>query len=372
VPGQEERRRETEVLGPVNSMTESEAKRKKLEFLSNLTINSSEYRIPSSATFAHALKYYRDVFAPRMLRASTVSIAETRIRTHLEDDWKDVPIEHITIDAVNEWAWKKRQTGLAWVTIKDALRTMQRVLSCFSKDRKPPFSQAGLAIPERDKLAMKINSRKNVSFSWVQALRTAEYLRKMDGLGDARREQYAALILLAAASGLRSSELLGLRVNDFNFKANRIRVDESSDQRNNGVIGPCKNAAAYRTVLLHDSEGKTAMRTIKRFLRGSLPAQLVFRSLAGGPLLETTILSQGLHPALRALGLPQGGLHAFRRGCNRRWELAGINPAVLRQQMGHTSQRMTTLYSGEIPLHLVAEAFSNSKSGRRIDVLENM
>jgi len=28
---------------------------------------------------------------------------------------------------------------------------------------------------------------------------------------------------------------------------------------------------------------------------------------------------------------------AERRGCNRRWELAGINPAVLRQQIGHTS-----------------------------------
>jgi len=28
---------------------------------------------------------------------------------------------------------------------------------------------------------------------------------------------------------------------------------------------------------------------------------------------------------------------AFRRGCNLQWELAGIKPAVIRQQMGHTS-----------------------------------
>jgi len=39
---------------------------------------------------------------------------------------------------------------------------MQRVLSSFSKDKKPPFSQIGLAIPERDKLQMKVNSRKKV------------------------------------------------------------------------------------------------------------------------------------------------------------------------------------------------------------------
>lgn len=98
----------------------------------------------------------------------------------------------------------------------------------------------------------------------------------------------------------------------------------------------------------------------------SLPDELVFRSRSGGPLLETTILNQGLHPALKALGLPKGGLHGFRRGCNRRWELAGINPAVIRQQMGHTSARMTALYSGEIPLDQVRAAFSKqSKTGNQ-------
>jgi integrase len=66
----------------------------------------------------------------------------------------------------------------------------------------------------------------------------------------------------------------------------------------------------------------------------------------------------------KALGLPQGGLHAFRRGCNRRWELAGIKPAVIRQQMGHSSERMTSLCSGEIPLDQVRAAFSGKLLGK--------
>jgi hypothetical protein len=106
--GEEERRRQTQVIGLVKLMTKSEAERKKLMFISNLRLNSNEYRIPSSATCAHALKHYREVFAPRMLRASTISVAEGRIKSHLEADWRDVPIEHISIDPVNEWAWKKR------------------------------------------------------------------------------------------------------------------------------------------------------------------------------------------------------------------------------------------------------------------------
>ena len=343
-----------------------------MEFLLNLGLNSMEYQIPSSLTFANAVSHYRDVFAPRMLRSSTFSTADGHLRTHLEADWNDVPIEHITIDSVKEWIWRKRNERLSWITIKNILRTMQRVLSSFSKDKKPPFSQIGLAIPERDKLQMKVNSRKKVSFSWTQAERIADHVGKMETLGKARRERYSTLFLLAAASGLGSSELLALRANDVDFGAKTVRVEESSDQRGRGEIGPCKNATAYRTVLLCDPEGQKAMRRLARFLGiVSDSRSLIFHSKSGGPLLETNILNQGLYPALEALGLEQAGMHAFRRGCNRRWKLAGVNPAVIRQQMGHASAAMTALYTGEIPLEQIRNEFS-MKFGNKIDVLETM
>ena len=60
---------------------------------------------------------------------------------------------------------------------------------------------------------------------------------------------------------------------------------------------------------------------------------LVFGSQRGGPLLETTILNQRAVSSTQSTGLPHGDLHGFRRGCNRGWELAGINPAVICQQM---------------------------------------
>src|SRR5208283_1331817 len=226
VPGREKRKRETEIIGPVKTMTKSEAERKKLEFILNLKVNSNEYRIPSSLTFAHAVKHYRETFAPRMLRQSTFSVADGHLRVHLEADWNEIPVEHIDIDAVNEWIWKKRQAELSWVTIKNILRTMQRVLSCSSKDKKPPFSQEGLAIPERDKLQMKIESRGAVSFAWAQAKQIAGEVYKLD-VDDVLKERYATLFILAAASGLRCAELFALRINDLDFKAGTIRVDES-------------------------------------------------------------------------------------------------------------------------------------------------
>jgi integrase len=361
VPGEEERKRQTEMVGSVGQMTKSEAERKKLEIISKLNLNSGEYRLPSSKIFADAVAYYRTKYAPSYLRDSTFSVADGRIRNHLEADWNNVPIDLIDIDSVNEWAAKKRKAGLSWTTIKDALRTMQGVLSAFSKEKEPPFSLKALKIPETEKLQMQIDSRDKVSFSWAEAERIAEQVSKIDTLGEARRDQYTTLLLLAAGSGLRSGEILALRVNDLDFGASTIRVDESSDQRNGGKIGPCKNVTAYRTVHLGDAEGMKAMARLKRFLElcpAPGPDALVFRSKRGKPLLETTVLNQGLYLALESLQLPKAGLHAFRRGCNRRWELAGVVPAIIRQQMGHASAAMTRLYSGMIPMEQVQAAFS--------------
>jgi integrase len=159
-------------------------------------------------------------------------------------------------------------------------------------------------------------------------------VQKLDNLRAARKEQYSTLLLMASASGLRCSELLALRVNDIDFDASSIRVDESSDQRTAGKIGPRKNATAYRTVLLHDSEGQKALTELRRFIKpDATPDRLFFRSKKNGPLRETTILNQCLHPALDALRFELAGLHAFRVGCNRRWELVGLAPAVIGQQM---------------------------------------
>ncbi len=106
------------------------------------------------------------------------------------------------------------------------------------------------------------------------------------------------------------------------------------------LVGPVLIAFSLGPTGPH--EGKKSMRRLRHLLMSSPNAEaLIFRSRRGGSILETTIPNQGLYPALKAPGLPQGGLHGFRRGCNRRSEFAGINPAVIRQQTGHSSHRMT-------------------------------
>jgi integrase len=360
VAGEDARKRRREIVGPVKAksggLTKTEAEARKMKFLAEL--NNRFVALPTSKTFSDAVKHYREVFAPRMLRDSTFSTADGHLKNHLEPDWKDVPIDSISIETVNDWAWKKKRESLSWVTIKNVLRTMQRVLSASSKSRRVPFSQDGLAIPERDKLQMKINSRKHVSYSWEQTLRIEDQVQKLETVGQARKDMYSTMFIVAAASGLRIGELLALCSDDIDFDGSTIRVDESVDRL--GQIGPCKNVAAYRTVVMADTEGQYAMQKLKQFIKQD---GLVFRSKRGGPLVENTILVQGLHPAIKKLGFSKAGMHAFRRGCNRRWELSRVSPAVIRQQMGHASASMTAHYTGEIPVEVVKNFLQLDSNG---------
>jgi integrase len=144
---------------------------------------------------------------------------------------------------------------------------------------------------------MKIESRRALSFSWSQAKQIAGEVYKLD-VDDALKERYATLFILASASGLRCAELFALRINDLDFKAGTIRVDESADQRTY-IIGPCKNVAAYRTVLLADTEGREALLMLKRFLKGpQTQTSFVFRSKRGTALRETSVLHTFLHPCI--------------------------------------------------------------------------
>jgi integrase len=147
--------------------------------------------------------------------------------------------------------------------------------------------------------------------------------------------------------------------------------DEAFDGRTY-KIGECKNSKAYRKVYLGDREGREALRVLKAFVgrRSQNPSEFLFHSKRGSPMRETKVLHEALHPALKAVGLPKAGMHAFRRGCNLRWELAGVNPAVHRQMMGHSSAAMTALYSKRISIEQIKADFSR-RNGPRIVVLEN-
>ena len=93
----------------------------------------------------------------------------------------------------------------------------------------------------------------------------------------------------------------------------------------------------------------------------------MFCSKRGGPLVENTILIQGLHPALKKLGLSKSGSTRFVEAVIVVGSyIARVSSAVIRQQMGHSSASMTAPYPGEIPVEQVAKQFQLEPNGAAV------
>jgi integrase len=85
----------------------------------------------------------------------------------------------------------------------------------------------------------------------------AEIKALLDGLGLRER----TLVLLAASTGLRQSEIFGLKWGDIDFDQRAMSVTRSIVY---GVVGPCKTESSQKPVPLHSSVAECLMEWSRR------------------------------------------------------------------------------------------------------------
>ena len=161
--------------------------------------------------------------------------------------------------------------------------------------------------------------------------------------------RWRPLLITAIFTGLRASELRGLRWQDIDLKANEIHVRQRADRFNE--IGRPKSAAGERVVPI----GTFAANTLKEWKlacpKGNL--DLVFPNGAGNVELLANIINRGLIPAQIAAGVTVDGkgkytgLHSLRHfyasWCINRPADGGLGlpPKVVQERLGHSSITMT-------------------------------
>ena len=102
------------------------------------------------------------------------------------------------------------------------------------------------------------------------------------------------LVLLAAATGLRQSELFGLKWRDVDFEHGELSVIRSIVF---GVVGRCKTESSQRPVPLHPLLGE-ALLTWKKTCKFTGAGDWIFASRLQGPAPVLGYLDpSGLHPA---------------------------------------------------------------------------
>ena len=158
---------------------------------------------------------------------------------------------------------------------------------------------------------------------------------------DAATIRLGALLHVAAFTGLRASELRGLRWQDVDFRARVLTVAQRADRFQE--IGKPKSASSRRTVPL-TPEVLTALRTWQ--VASEHKGGLVFAAGNGGPEDHKT-MSRHIAPIMKVAKMPAYGLHAFRHffasWCLNPPERGGLGlqPQDVQRLLGHSSIVMT-------------------------------
>jgi integrase len=193
-----------------------------------------------------------------------------------------------------------------------------------------------------DDVKVEIDKRKKRKLEVGRDIPTTEEVARM--VKAAKHPKMRALVMTVATTGLRASELRGLRWSDVDLKAEELHVRQRADRWNR--IGPPKSASSRRTIPL----GPELILALKEW-KLACPHDLVFPTRSGAVMHHRNMLTS-LAPVMQAAhvlknGKPKYALHAFRHFFAS-W---CINPAdrggrelpakVVQALLGHSSIVMT-------------------------------
>jgi len=171
-----------------------------------------------------------------------------------------------------------------------------------------------------------------------------EVQRIIDAAGRGR-----ALLLTAALTGMRASEIRGLRWSDVDLSKREINVRQRADRYRN--IGHPKSASGRRTIPIGDMVVNTLREWRLQCPKGD--EDLVFPTGAGTIENHSNIVQRILDPAQCAAGVidgkgkPKYGMHSLRHfyasWCINRKADGGLElpPKTVQARLGHASIVMT-------------------------------
>ena len=210
-------------------------------------------------------------------------------------------------------------------------------------------------------LAVQIPRSKAVNRNKQKPHITPEEFDQLVALVD---EPYATMIQVAVFSGLRVSELVGLKWEDVHHDS--ITVDERycrGDWSRTKTVGSAATIGVPASVIdrIHRLKtleveikwgGRGAKKRIK-LVRSAGPQDLVFQSVrTGAPMRDGNILRRHLRPAALKLGFDpkKATWRSLRTSCATWMVEAGANPKDVQGQMRH-SRIATTLdiYAQHVP-----------------------
>jgi len=314
VPGQIERVRRSVPIGLVSEMTKPEAKRKLRTMLEQQGLNSAETFIQTvrpGRTFAEQAQWWQE----NKLLLHSLSYQDTRgiyIKSHLIPYFGTTPVCVLGEQQAQEFVAHLVRQKLAPSTIESIVGTLKAILGKDARDWT-------LVLP-------KPSDDEQRYFTQPEMLRIVE----------AARGKWRPFFALLGETGLRFGEAAGLHVEDLDFAGCRVHVRRSIYRH---IEKATKSRAGVRVVDISPA----VAQLLQTHLAGRTTGR-VFMTRTGQALMKDHS-RHVLYRILEVLGIPKGGLHAFRHGRVSILQAAGTPPDLIKRWIGHSNLRTTSRYT---------------------------
>lgn len=172
------------------------------------------------------------------------------------------------------------------------------------------------------------------------------------------------LILTAAMTGLRQSELLGLRWRDIDWAAQRIRVRNTFVRGEHSTDGK-SDLSTRRSVPMADRLAGELDRWSQRAeYRGD--GELVFAHPQTGSPLDRSKVTKRFKAACRAAGVREVKFHDLRHTFATRLAASGQPLRTIQEFLGHADSKTAQIYAHYAPsereVQMVNEAFTEPEA----------
>ncbi|MCU1590072.1 MAG: integrase family protein [Frankiales bacterium] len=217
----------------------------------------------------------------RILARTTAAAEESLLKNHVVPAFGKVPLNRVTKLRVQTWVASMERQGLSPATVSKVYRLLATALADAVEEgllRQSPCRNIDLP-------AASIDERVFLTTEQVGVV-VAELPRR-----------YRALVLLAYFSGLRWSELAGLRVKRLDMLGRKLEVAEVAQEARGFItFGPPKSKASRRVVTL--GQGVVDELALHLAMYPAGREDLVFTAARGGAMSRTIFARRVLRPAV--------------------------------------------------------------------------
>lgn len=311
-------------------------------------------RLPTAdkVTFNQWLAEWLEVVKKPDVSARTYEFYRSTISTYISKDLGRFALGKLTALDIYAHRTAMNERGFAPKTVRHVQSIISDALKCAARLKKIAFNPA--ADVQRTRTSTK---KKHPVRSFDPDQLTAFLL-------EAQQTAYAVLFELAVSSGMRPQEYLGLGWSCVDWARGGIRVERAAVfvPGQKPTLGPPKTASGFRTIPLPKSmmarlrEHRQAQVEYRLSQGGewSNEHDLVFPSQSGGfmdlanlrkrvfkPILERANLWPTWSPSQEGEKRPGFRLYDLRHTCATLLLVAGENPKVVQERLGHSSITQT-------------------------------